>query len=72
VIFIFFLVFFHEFRFSDEFFANFCKRVVGVSTVSGISTALDVAVAFVNAVACAPANECVRDVASISAAAGVP
>jgi hypothetical protein len=69
------MYFFTKFRRSDDFFANFCenKRVFGVSTVSGISAAPGVAVAYVIAVACAPAYmyECVPDVASISAAAGI-
>jgi hypothetical protein len=46
---------------------------VGVSTVSGISAALGFAVvACIIAVAFTQANECVPDVAGISAAAGVP
>ncbi len=64
----FWLFFFTKFRSSDEFFANFCEnsRVVGVSTVSGISAALCVAVvAYVFAVACESANECVPDVAGV-------
>jgi hypothetical protein len=69
------LYFFTKFRRSREFFANFYEksRVVGFSTVSDISAALGVAVvAWLIAVACATANECVPDVASIPAAAGEP
>jgi hypothetical protein len=68
------LYFLTKFRRSDEFFPNFCENSqdVGVSTVPGISAALGVVVvACVIAVACTSANECVPDVASIFAAAGV-
>ncbi len=69
------MYFFTKFRRSVDFSRISAKiyGLLGVITVSGISVALGFAVvACVIAVACAPANQCVHDVASISAAAGVP
>ncbi len=77
VIFIlFFFVFVYEFCRSDEFFANICKnsRVVGISRNCfwHLYSSWRRCCCCVIAVAGTPAYECVPDVASISAAAGVP